>query len=41
MIGIMYDIPSRDDVDKIIITPAVVTEHTYPILLGHDGRQIA
>ncbi len=33
LIDIMYDIPSRDDISRVIITPEVVTNHASPRLV--------
>lgn len=41
MVNIMYDIPSRDDVQKVIITEEVIKKGVYPTLYGFDGQKIA
>lgn len=38
LLDIMYEIPSRDDVDKCIITPGVVTKEEKPRLLTSGKR---
>lgn len=38
MLDVMYEIPSRSDVTKCIITDETVLQKTSPILLGKDGR---
>lgn len=36
----MFDLPSREDVDKCLITDKSVTENQTPILLSEDGTEI-
>ncbi|MBE3554809.1 MAG: ATP-dependent protease ATP-binding subunit ClpX, partial [Thermicanus sp.] len=38
MLDVMYEIPSRNDVQKCIITDETVTKKSAPFLLGKDGR---
>ncbi|CCQ92257.1 protein unfolding ATPase required for presentation of proteins to proteases [[Clostridium] ultunense Esp] len=38
MLDVMYEIPSRNDVQKCIITEETVTKKSAPLLLGKDGR---
>ncbi len=37
MLDVMYDLPSRDDIAKCIITPESVTDLKNPILVMKDG----
>ncbi len=39
MLNVMYDIPSREDVDKCVITKDTVENHTEPILTLSDGQK--
>ncbi|NLI61746.1 MAG: ATP-dependent Clp protease ATP-binding subunit ClpX [Clostridiales bacterium] len=39
MLNVMYDIPSRDDVEKCIITKDTVTNNSDPILILCDGQK--
>lgn len=39
MMDIMYDIPSRDDVEKCVITKESITEQKYPTLLLNKNAQ--
>lgn len=41
MLEVMYDIPSREDVSKVIITEDVVKDHASPELYDQDGQLIA
>ncbi|RKQ83589.1 ATP-dependent Clp protease ATP-binding subunit ClpX [Brockia lithotrophica] len=38
MLDIMYDVPSRTDVAKVVITPEAVLRLGPPLLYGKDGR---
>ena len=38
MLGIMYDIPTRDDVNTCLITRKTVEENQEPILTLDEGR---
>ncbi|WP_028987561.1 ATP-dependent protease ATP-binding subunit ClpX [Thermicanus aegyptius] len=40
MLDVMYEIPSRSDVAKCIITDETVLRKTPPILLGNDNKKI-
>lgn len=40
MLDVMYDLPSRDDISKCIITKETVTENSVPKLLLNDGTII-
>ena len=40
MTDIMYDIPSRDDVKKCIITRETIEEGCRPALILKDGKRI-
>lgn len=37
MLDVMYDLPSRDDISKCIITKETVSENKEPKLILHDG----
>ncbi|NLN40703.1 MAG: ATP-dependent Clp protease ATP-binding subunit ClpX [Clostridiales bacterium] len=39
MLNVMYDIPSRDDVEKCIITKDTVENHSDPILILSEGQK--
>ncbi|HZJ83771.1 MAG TPA: ATP-dependent Clp protease ATP-binding subunit ClpX [Clostridia bacterium] len=39
MLNVMYDIPSRDDVEKCIITKETITNNSEPILILSDGQK--
>jgi len=38
MLDIMYDVPSRTDVAKVVVTPEAVLRLGPPLLYGKDGR---
>ncbi|MBE3595868.1 MAG: ATP-dependent Clp protease ATP-binding subunit ClpX [Hydrogenibacillus sp.] len=40
MLDVMYEIPSRTDVARCIVTGETVTRRTPPLLYGKDGRPI-
>ncbi len=40
MLDVMYDIPSRDDIAKCIITKETVTENKFPQLVLKDGTVV-
>lgn len=40
MLDVMYDIPSRDDIAKCIITAEVVTQRKAPVLILHPGEKV-
>ncbi|KKB35116.1 ATP-dependent protease ATP-binding subunit ClpX [Bacillus thermotolerans] len=40
MLDVMYDLPSREDIKKCIITKETVLENASPKLLGEDGERI-
>jgi len=40
MLDVMYDLPSRDDISKCIITKETVTENSAPKLVLNDGTLI-
>jgi ATP-dependent Clp protease ATP-binding subunit ClpX len=40
MLDVMYELPSRDDIEKCIITPETVTEQVRPTLVLEDGTVI-
>ncbi|PFG33606.1 ATP-dependent Clp protease ATP-binding subunit ClpX [Sanguibacter antarcticus] len=35
---VMFEVPSRDDVEKVVISGAVVLENVYPTLVPRDSR---
>ena len=39
MLDVMYDIPSRDDIEKCIITKDTVENHSDPILILSEGQK--
>lgn len=39
MLNVMYDIPSRDDVEKCIITKETILNHQDPMLIIADGQK--
>ena len=39
LLNVMYDVPSRDDVEKVIITDEVVRDHVSPTLVPRGGRR--
>jgi ATP-dependent Clp protease ATP-binding subunit ClpX len=39
MLNVMYDIPSRDDIEKCIITKDTIIERQEPILIIADGQK--
>jgi len=41
MLDVMFDLPSREDVKKCLITDKCVTENQMPILLSEDGKEIS
>ena len=40
MLNVMYDIPSRDDVEKCIVTKDTVLNSADPILILTDGQKV-
>lgn len=40
MLDVMFDLPSRDDIEKCIITAATVNGHGYPKIILEDGTAI-
>src|SRR6059036_3210577 len=38
LLGVMYDIPSRKDVAKVVVTSEVVLEHVNPTLVPRDAQ---
>ena len=38
LLSVMYDVPSRKDVAKVMITEAVVLDHVYPTLVPRDAQ---
>lgn len=41
MLDVMFDLPSREDVQRCLITEQCVTENQMPILFSEDGTEIA
>ena len=39
MLNVMFDIPSRDDVEKCIITKETVINNSDPILILSEGQR--
>jgi ATP-dependent Clp protease ATP-binding subunit ClpX len=35
---VMFEVPSRDDVEKVVISGAVVLENVYPTLVPRESR---
>ncbi|ADH98928.1 ATP-dependent protease ATP-binding subunit ClpX [Salisediminibacterium selenitireducens] len=40
MLDVMYDLPSRDDIVKCVITDKTVTDNVKPTLLDKDGNEV-
>src|SRR5690606_12787304 len=40
MLEVMFDLPSREDITKCIITEETVTENKSPKLLREDGTEV-
>ncbi|AOM82328.1 ATP-dependent protease ATP-binding subunit ClpX [Salisediminibacterium beveridgei] len=40
MLDVMYDLPSREDIVKCVITDKAVTDNVKPILLDKDGEEV-
>jgi ATP-dependent Clp protease ATP-binding subunit ClpX len=40
LLDAMFEIPSRDDVERCVVTPDVFTDHQPPRLFNHQGQQI-
>lgn len=41
LLDVMYEIPGRSDVARCVVTKAVYTEGDHPLLLNHQGQQVA
>lgn len=39
MMELMYDIPSRDDIDQVVITPGVIANNDSPVLIMKKDRK--
>jgi ATP-dependent Clp protease ATP-binding subunit ClpX len=37
LLSVMYDVPSRTDVEKVIITKECITSNGTPTLINHTG----
>jgi ATP-dependent Clp protease ATP-binding subunit ClpX len=40
MLDVMFDLPSRDDIDKCVITEKTITDNEQPILVLQDGTTV-
>lgn len=40
MLDVMFDLPSREDVSKCIVTAETIIENKTPILIGKDGSEV-
>ncbi|OKL38271.1 ATP-dependent protease ATP-binding subunit ClpX [Domibacillus mangrovi] len=40
MLEVMYDLPSRDEIKKCVITSEAVTDHVSPRLLDENGNEV-
>jgi ATP-dependent Clp protease ATP-binding subunit ClpX len=40
MLNVMFDIPSRDDIEKCVITKDSVVNHTEPLLIISEGQRV-
>ena len=38
LLSVMYDVPSREDVARVVITREVVVDHVYPTLVPRDAQ---
>jgi ATP-dependent Clp protease ATP-binding subunit ClpX len=36
LLAVMYEVPSREDVARVVITRDVVLEHVYPTLVARE-----
>lgn len=41
MLDIMFEVPSRDDIKKVVITEETVESKTNPKLFDHEGRKVS
>jgi len=39
MLDIMFDLPSRDDVEEVVISEEVITKHDPPLMVYHNQKQ--
>jgi ATP-dependent Clp protease ATP-binding subunit ClpX len=39
LMSVMYEVPSREDVARVVITPEVVHSHVNPTLVPRDPRE--
>jgi ATP-dependent Clp protease ATP-binding subunit ClpX len=39
LLTVMYDVPSRDDVERVVITAEVVDKNVYPTLVPRERKQ--
>jgi ATP-dependent Clp protease ATP-binding subunit ClpX len=39
LLSVMYDVPSRKDVAKVVVTRETVLEHAIPTLIPRDARE--
>ncbi len=40
LLPVMYDIPSRDDVAKVVVTKETVQDNVLPTIVPHRGRPV-
>ena len=38
LVDVMYEIPSRDDIDKCVVNTETITKHNHPILMAKGGQ---
>ncbi len=41
LLDVMFEIPSRDDIARCVITKAVFTEDRLPLLFGRQGQPVS
>lgn len=41
MLDIMFDIPSREDISKVVVEAAVITDDAKPTLLDKEGKELS
>jgi ATP-dependent Clp protease ATP-binding subunit ClpX len=39
LMSVMYDVPSMDDVEKVLISAEVVADNVYPTLVPRERKQ--
>ena len=40
LVDVMYEIPSRDDIDKCVVNTETITKHHRPILMAKGGKTV-